>query len=737
MYLLSTKKMNLMQELPDIMSANKKQIGNYPSVQKHVSNANSIREDLSFDDEKKLPPQKPTLTIRQEKLEQYIKILFNMNMIIDIPKKFFTPYQFKWSGKISSSTFTNANFYYEIAANFYNYGVMYFNQGQALLADPANQKNALKFFRLSMWGFDQAEKAAQRSLSTGNVVPELTGANIQGVKAVAAAHAYRVLYLLMREKFPSFSLEQRTSFHKNAYQEAYKACAMLEKTSCDQFVEPKKIKKIVNFFKLFHICSILLEKSIEYETKHKEELTKGHIGIQLAFIENLKEFKGELKDVAESLKDPEVTDLQKKVEQELAKLPSLELENEEVYKAPVPARDKLPPIPESEYKISPLEQPGVKTVLEDLPKDLKSSAFAELDSNFTLLVSKNKNNLNSIIEGMNRKKNEEYRKNNIDVLVRLGGASEESLSEKLKQIKDLYGGYSGYSKQIALLNKTLGENDAGMRKMVGIIEQDDYQDQVFYKTYGIKIMGLKDPNNPFMKNFERQGVALTSLKQRDGEINKEFETQAGLLKKIDEGTFLKELESMKTKITNSEELQTLVKKEQGLNEVIRLHLEPQKNQLMNDLSTSNSLHTIQEIFFLNQNTETTYSELSDSLHTKIENFTEKVSKINQAIDSIGQLSSKVNASLGKDNTNIVYQQKAMTDVNNVCVLYQSIMNNLEMHQNIRKNGEVLSQLLDDYIMSKQMQKQEIINNINAFKNMGSYFEKLLETQMVNNPFFRR
>jgi hypothetical protein len=40
---------------------------------------------------------------------------------------------------------------------------------------------------------------------------------------------------------------------------------------------------------------------------------------------------------------------------EIKKLPLLHKENEEIYKVPIPQRKDLPEIPESEYKITPLD----------------------------------------------------------------------------------------------------------------------------------------------------------------------------------------------------------------------------------------------------------------------------------------------------------------------------------------------------------------------------------------------
>lgn len=729
--------MNLVQEMGSLLSHLKKSPQQYPAIEKLMVSANQIREETFVEDEKKYQPQKPLITIRQEKLETYIRLLFNLAMHFDIPKKWSVPFNFKWGGNISYSKFTNANFYYEIACVFYNYAVMYFNQGLQLMADPSQVKANIRYFRLAMWGFEQAEKATARCVSTGNVVPELTGANIQSSKAIATAFAYRVMYQALREKFPTFTIEQRTSFHKNSYQEAFRASALLEKANGEQFVEKQKIRKQIGSFKIMHICSILLEKAKEYGALHQEELSRGHIGVQIAFIENMKEMRGELKEAAEWTKDAEIVELLKAVDAQITQLPKLQLENKEVYKAAVPARDKLPAIPESEFKITPVEQPNVKTLLDDIPAEFKSSLFNQVESNFGLLISKNKDSLNAAFEGLSKRKLEIYQKHNVNALVRMAGGTDEELEQKVKQITQTFGGYQGYAKQLAQLNKSLQENDVQTRAIVSMIEKDDFEDQTFYQSYGIRVLGLKDPSNPFMKNFERHGIALTSLKQRDKDLTKEFERLTPILNKLDQGTFLSEVQGLKSQVTSSEDMKNLLAKVNGLEEMLKTHIEPQREQILQELRFSTSPASIQQIFFLNKCADDTYTALNEEMQTKVEDFLNKNEKVGKVVDVIGQLAAKVNSTTQLDDGKLNLQQKALTDVNNAILLYQAVANDLEMHDNVRKNCLVMNQLLDDYMISKKMQKQEIMNNINAFRNMGQFFENMLENHIVNNPYFRR
>ena len=72
------------------------------------------------------------MIIHQSKIEEYIKILYSLNVHFEIPKKH-NIYNFTWKSEIQNTTFSNKNFYYEIAAMYYNHGVLFFNQALELM----------------------------------------------------------------------------------------------------------------------------------------------------------------------------------------------------------------------------------------------------------------------------------------------------------------------------------------------------------------------------------------------------------------------------------------------------------------------------------------------------------------------------------------------------------------------------------------------------------------------------
>ena len=57
-----------------------------------------------------------------------------------------------------------------------------------------------------------------------------------------------------------------------------------------------------------------------------------------------------------------------------------------------------------------------------------------------------------------------------------------------------------------------------------------------------------------------------------------------------------------------------------------------------------------------------------------------------------------------------YEQKFYSDLNDLKLLHSTLLNNLELHDNLKKGGETLQQILGDYLMSKDVQKEEILRN---------------------------
>lgn len=751
MKLLVHYKISMKDEMDQLLKANNSSVKDFSGLSKYLSELEDIKKEVGFADGSTPKKQKPTMTIAQERIEKYVKILYNLKLHFDLPKKGARPFTFKWKGNISGSYTKNQNFYYEIAAMLYNYSVLYFNQACQLMnaksKNPAEYlKPAFRFLRIAMWGFHEVVLAVKKCGNTGTILGELTSRNVKANYHLCAGLAYNVLYQLLLPAFPKFTEEQINSFHKSAYYELFRASKMMEGANPKQYNNYKALCEEINAFKIRHLSFILLSKSKEYHQKHEEAVTEGHLGVAIGFLECLKEGKEELKKATTVLGDKEVKALYDDSKKLLTKLDDFYLENKEVYKQKVPTKDQLPKIPESEHKVKPMDQPHCKKPIDgfnSMCNGKMSDNYNQLKNEFALIINNNKNKLNAMIEDIERLKIDEYRKNNVDVILRIALSSKDlTLENKLNEIKEIHGGLHGYTSLINSLQDFMKQNDNKAKQIKKLIEDDYARDQQFYSQHGVKLLSIKDRSNGILPNFERHGITLTGLKKKDKLLLEEYKKNQELLKRIEEDKVLSDLDKLKTDVKGSEQIQNLIKKNQLLTDIFRLHIDPKKKLLYDYLKELNVDNLVLDILFNKKSQEGVYEDLNENLSSKVEEFRNMITQINKALAKIAEVAKQINMEVSKNNSNSLnYQQKIITDINNVYLLYQSILNNLELHDNLLKGAGTLEQLMNDFSTSKEAQKEEMMKNIGAFRgiNLKDMIGMMVEQQMSklggNQPRF--
>lgn len=745
MNILISGKISHLQEIDKILKINKHNLAEFPILRDCATELDTLKSQISFASTKDVPVQKANTTTIQEKMETYIKLLFNISLYIEIPKKK-DFYNFEWKGNIKKGEFVIRDFYYEISAVFFNLAVVYFNQAYGLLKGEKldELKLALKYFRSALWSFNESNKSIRKSFQNGTPVPELSFSYIQACFNTCSAYGYRTLYLILKPNFSNFSADQQLSFHKSAYESYEKVNKSIDESKNFPFCCGEQEKIRLANYQIFHFLSTLYKRAKDAELAHKEKLTGGFNGQQIAFLEWM---KGPVDDFKKNIKvavDQETADLIKSAEIEIAKLKDLKLENDQVYSAKIPAIKDLPQIVDSEYKVMPLDQPHVKTKderLTPLGKKLKSSEFKNLENDFELVMNKNKQNLNALIENVQKTKIGIYQKENIDVLLRIADSNGESieLDTKLKEITQVNGGSTGYKNAVESLKKFSESNDFKTRELKKLIEEDVKADRLFLTQFGYKLFGLDIPGNQLVSGFEKHGIALTSLRQKDQELMAEFPSILQILTKIENGSLMEELKNMKDSIVQSDELANLVKKDKMIQEIIRLHLKPTEQTLNDYIEKSNTKALIQEIFFNNKTTDEIYKQINENVSNKIEEFRDMIEGLVKALNKMKELAQSINSKMGSSANSLGLQQRILSDVNNAQLYYTLVLKNNVSNESLFKNGEFLEQILKDYLLSKELQKEEILKNLNAFQNLnlgdfgGSLFNQSA-TGFYNNAY---
>jgi hypothetical protein len=740
MYLLQSKPLEHRTEMVNLLKYENKSLGDFPGLDKYLKELDATKSELSFEKGSTPKSQKPTITIMQEKIEQYIQILYNFTIHFEIPKKKPVAYQIGWKGE-SGSICINANFYFEIACMYYNYSVLYFNQGHQLLAekDPKAYKTALRYFRIALWGFQEIQNCILKCVNTGTFPDELKSMEVNACYQLCLAYGYKCLYLFLQSHFATFTQDQINTLHRTVFSEFNKACFSLDQIKGKQFVDFKMLKMMVRTHQNYHLGWLYYNKACEYAQRHKDNVSEKHLGTQIAFITGLKQNLKEIENALSVLKDQESQSLLNDINGMVKKLKDLELENNKVYKNVIPGLDKLPLGEDSEQKVKPLDQPQVKKKLDDLSKICAgkySGYYKQLENDLNLSINKNKNNLNALIENIEIKKLNEYKKNNIDVILRMVlSGTEESLENRIKEIQKIYGGLHGYENIIKDLEKMGSENDAKAKKIKSIIEQDHIRDKEFHGQYGIKVLGIKEASNGLLENFMRHGTTLTGLRKKDAEIFEIYGRHKNLLKDIDSGKINKDLENMQTGIQNSEDVQNLVNKHQLLNQIFKIHVDPKKKNLFDFLKSQNIENILQDVFFNNRRADDVFKELNDNLADKIEEFRNMIEQMKKALGKITEIAEKINKDMSNNSSSLTYQQTLLSDINEVHLLYSMLLNNMEMHDNLLKGANCLEQIMNDYLLSKDTQKQEIIKNLNNFTgvNISDFINNQFQSKFGINP----
>lgn len=335
-------------EIEKIFQYEKKTLGNFPGLGPYIGKLDQIRSTLQFGEKDHFVEQKPNHTVHQNNIEEYIKILFSLNVHFEIPKK--NVFQFSWKGKAKNAFVTNPNFYYEIACMYYNYSVLYFNQGyQLLLAkDLKNTKEALKFFRIAMWGFEQVQKNVQSATTSGLLLPEFQKQELDLNFEVCRGMAYRAFYVIWKDKFKNENPEVEATLNASIANSLQKAIQLASSQQGFQFEKFDQLKGILQHYRVYHLVLNFLFNIGKHAQLHEQDCSLGHIGQQIAFITVLKKLKPAFKDALKFLQEPNAKELMEQVDTALSQEKDLVLKNDQVYKSEVPSEQKISLGPEFE-----------------------------------------------------------------------------------------------------------------------------------------------------------------------------------------------------------------------------------------------------------------------------------------------------------------------------------------------------------------------------------------------------
>ena len=441
MLVLQSKKISIREEVHNLLGAENKKIEDFKGLMDYLMRLEQTRVDLRLTEERWNKHFNPKTTIPHDKMEVYIRMLLNLNMYLTVQnRRGKSLLNFQYRSNLSKSWIRNNSFYFEAVMSFYNYGVLYFNSGCDLLMSatgPGESKQSMTDFRIAFWAFQECYQGRRFCLSTGRMPDEISNNNLEILMALCVAFGYLNMSRAMGPMLGKLGARERCKLYCSVSKHLMHAEMLIGKSSSSkQFENKSDLMGKVFWFKNLFYCKTFYEMAEEYRVKHEEKVTGGFIGWQIGYLRALKECYSNLSKCNKSLLKTQsqmITEIQKL----LKRLPSVELENSEVYKVKIPMKKELL-LEEPKSKLKSLERPNCKTLEPQLKKifsNKKSQNFNRILADLNVVINTSRNNLFGMIDRIVKKKNFIYQDSKIDsILSTVSNKSVTVIMNKLTQI---------------------------------------------------------------------------------------------------------------------------------------------------------------------------------------------------------------------------------------------------------------------------------------------------------------
>ena len=725
MYNLKTEDICWISGIKNCLEAAKSHLKDKTIWHNFAQTQNSLRKGFGFSEIQVMIP-KNLITERQDRIEVYIRNTLNALIYLSIPKNG-NSFKFNWKGNLKLFGYSIRNFNYEIAAMFYNYSVLYFNQALSLSSsrNPEELKSALKFIRLSCWGFKEASKATSKCLENGTPVQELKANELKANFSVSLALGYIILSKVLKDSISKFSNNEKDSFRYTVYLRLKEAYSDLSKIEGNQFKDSKNIKELLLIHQNYHFGEILIEKANHFGQEHKNQLTTGYIGYQIAYLRILNNILASQKKLKININDQDLLQFLDKAHFMIGKLSDLEKENNGIYKAKIPDDKEILSFTETIHSIKPLVQenvnffdPGIFSIF----KGEKSFSYRSAENGLELLLNKSKDIVNSLIEDVERKKQRVYLDHNINGILSILRFDEHSENNKrLREILDSYGGLKGFKDLRRQIETLFQQNNNLAISLKNKIEKDVKEDNFFNKSYGIQIVSLADPGNNIFTSFQTHGVSLTSSSKKDQELIEQLKMNEPFLEKLE-----RERSNMMTtsQIINNNVLgKELYEQDQLLRQNYENVLKRKQLEFNSAYNNDTFVELLSPVLLNKTTLNNLYKEIGDKMEKNTEELKALIGKFYQELDKIVAIS--IQASNSFDPSMFAEAKKSQDYFSKIhCLheLYSSMLNSVERNTELLEQGKVIEQVLDDFLVSKNIQRDEMKNNQNVYEktNLNSY-----------------
>lgn len=437
----------------------------------------------------------PQMRVVQDNIEEYLRYCIFLSTKFKFASKggikgFTSDWLMSWTGKKVKSN----RMLFEICNMLYNYVILNFNQAVIYLKKKHTKmeyKGSLEKLRYAKWGAKELIKMHGELAKTMKVPLELRQDSLEFLLGLTEGLSYLCFYYMFEDgSNPAVKGDNLASLEK----EIAKWFFICRKSLMSNKTLKKLMKDIypdiLEYYYLYTFNSYVRAIRLLGEL-HEVEKTKGHIGVQYAYM---LEAEALIKQMKKDDKFPGKNNIKTRYEKEVK--PYQHAVNEkirQVYKCPVPAPNQLNFIKPIQTKVSGIEPKNIRIPPPDAPyfSGFYSEKLEGLRSSIQLFISNKKQHIQKSFYDIQEKMREIYGNNNVEALAHCmdlkGAVLNDDFKTKLKIFKEMNGGgatlnninqnlknYSGMIENVLQkCDKILLEQRQGDQELAKISGQDN------------------------------------------------------------------------------------------------------------------------------------------------------------------------------------------------------------------------------------------------------------------------
>lgn len=447
--------------------------------------------------------------------------------------------------------------------------------------------------------------------------------------------------------------------------------ASLEREISNHFYVVKDILKTESSLKKYfgYILEDILSKYFEfginclvrmannYQKKHEEAKTKGHNGFQISYLQEAITML-KLMD-RESFADKKA--LAKRFEPLKKQLEEVMLMNDQVYKSIIPKRDELNDIKELQIKVRPLEPKNIRV------SPPESSAFASFPSeemeniktSLKLFISNKKQHIEKTFYDLKERLSELNKNYNIPFLANcanLNGDLSEDMQKKIATIKE-----KGEKSITDLISKAANERHK-IENLIGQIDKCVAQETEKDKQ---ALQMIQNGNySPFVQSeaeilneLQTTRGYFKNYKDVEEKCHADYESLKAYLPKLinsSKNISMEELagnsEIIQFVKDNKDKLSELKKYADGVDMLINKHLKTDIANMMSVLTEIDVDTSCQKILMNETDCATIFKNIDEKLGSLVQQFEEKVTKVQTPLDKVKNLAILMQPSMPKNSS---------------------------------------------------------------------------------------